>query len=267
MNITDRVHTNTIRDTFTSLELPVPKALTGAFTRAEKLAGKANHLGAADGELLPAVTAAILADREPTTDPDVQRIVTGMALANPGLQTALESAAVEEIRSVCENDLESIVNTWAKAFNRAASELSNAHARIGSTPLDQTATILAKGGDIAAVWASATTAVRTIDTIIGGWSSLMTVARMNPLPQHRALRLAALNHQQWRDLSPKADAWEVVSAGLTLSLPTADQYRARVAAIASEHSRPATVVDELRSSIAGHEIRVPVATSFAIRMH
>ena len=258
MNLTDRATSNAILATFNNLGIKPPKALADAFVRADKLSEKAEHLVARPGEFEEVVIAALLADRDPASDPEVQRVATAHNLmSNHGLADSIGGAATEAIRDACRTHRDRILTDWRKAFDQAATTLTTAHARIGDLPLSETGPILAKGGDIAAVWATATTAEQTIDQILSGWVGLMTLLRVSLDPRHRSLKLASLTLDQWRDLSPKLGAWDALCAGLDLSLPSLEEYRSRVARIQHELSQPETTIDTQRSAVAGREIRVP----------
>ena len=133
-----------------------------------------------------------------------------------------------------------------------------AHPRIGDVPLEETAAIVAKGGDIAAVWASARQANDTVATITEGWAMLGQLTHLAPCDnRHRVLQMSAVDFSTWsahslqdRRLTP----WEAVRLGLPLALPTFTEYRKRVAGRevgrqrAADQARP---LDTLRSSIPG----------------
>lgn len=261
MNLTDRTAANAVRSLYSTLNVEPPEALGTAWDNADKLAAKAGQLGAKPGDLPSAVVAAILADRDPSTDPDVQRVITAHALmANAGLPDAITGAAIEDIREVCLAHRDQIITGWRVAFDEAAAALAAAHGRIGGLDLDDAVSILAKGGDIADSWATARAADRTISAVVDGWSDLMRLIRVNPDPRHRALRLAALSLEQYRTMPAKLSGWDAVRAGLRLSLPTLDEYRARITALeqatAAEQSAPRNVVpgDRLAVQAMGREL-------------
>lgn len=252
--ITDRTTTNNVLATFDGLGIKPPKGVAAAFARAEKLTEKSGSLGARPGDLEAAVTAAILAGREPAADPEVQRVATASMLADRiTLPEAVAGAALDGIRDACLAHLDEIVTAWRKPFDDAAHVLTEAHQRIGDLPLEDTATIVAQGGDIADVWAKAKGADQVITQVLNGWSNIMTLVRVPLNADHRPLKLAALTKEQWRNLPAKLSAWDAVRAGLTLSLPSLDEYRARVAtiqkSIASEQAAAGEVIDPQRSAM------------------
>ena len=263
MNITDRTVITQIITAFESTGIKPPKPLAEALARAGKLDNAARSLGASDaGALGVAVTAALDDGRDPAADPEVQRLLAARAVASDyNLADQVTGAANEQVREVCHAHADPIVRAWRKPFDQAAATLTAARSRIGSVPLDDSATILRQGGDVASVWASARDAVATIDTIAAGWSALGSFTRLvQPTTRHRMLRIAEVSYDQWTEhrlADAKADPWTAVLAGLTLSLPTFAQHRARVAAIEQAEREPVTVIDTERSSVAGREIRVP----------
>jgi hypothetical protein len=154
-----------------------------------------------------------------------------MLAAQVMVPDAIAGAALDGIRDACLAHLDEIVTAWRKPFDQAAGELVETHDRIGDLALEDTATIVARGGDIADVWATAKGADQVISQVLSGWSNLMMLVRVPVNASHRPLKLAALAKNQWRTLPAKLSAWDAVGAGLTLSLPTLDEYRARVARI------------------------------------
>ena len=115
-------------------------------------------------------------------------------MANIGLPEAIAGAALDGIRDACLTHLDRIVTDWRKAFDAAAATLTAAHERIGDLPLADTTSILAKGGDVAEVWGTAKRADHTVDQLLNGCVSLMTLVRVTLDPRHRALKLAPLTH-------------------------------------------------------------------------
>ena len=184
--ISDRTTTTTyVLTTFDSLGIKPPTDVATAFLRAEKLTQESMNLGARPGDLDAAVTAAILGGREPAADPEVQRVTTATLLAgNVGLPDAVAGAALDVIRSACLAHLDEIVDAWRKPFDEAAATLTEAHKRIGDLSLDDTGTIVARGGDIADVWAKAKSAEQVIDQVVSGWSHLMTLVRVSIDGEH-----------------------------------------------------------------------------------
>ena len=93
------------------------------------------------------------------------------AIGTGGWPAAVTAVAYEDLRAECIARADAIVTELRKVFDKEASTLTNAHARIGAVPLADAATIIRQGADIAAVCASAQTASATIGHILNAWSA------------------------------------------------------------------------------------------------
>lgn len=263
MNLTDRALLTQITATFDATSTKVPAALAAALTRAGRLAEQAQTLMPADGAVGVAVTAALDDGRDPAADPAVQRALAAMTLAgNHHLTDHVTGAAVERVRGICQQQADSIIAGWSKAFDQAAAALTAAHGRLGSVALEDTTAIVAIGGDAAAVWAQSQAAVATIEATVAGWSALASFTRLVTVnPRRRVLVLADVDYPTWCNLERHNHGpWDALLAGLTLSLPTFAKYRARVRVIEQGEQQPETVIDRGRSHTAGRRIVVDVAT-------
>jgi len=263
MNVTDRTTSSTVAATFTNTGTKPPKAVADAHAAMADLTQRASRLRVDGSDLAPAVTAALAAGRDPASDPEVQRVVTAIALSgNQALIETVEAEAVDQFRGVCIEHREDIVSAWRKAFDAAAAKLAACYERIGPVPLEDVGTIMVQGGDIASVWAEARKASATIGTIEAGWAALGEFTRTVTVdPNRQVLRLAAVDFETWKAKGlrrARLTPWQILLTGLTLSLPTLEEYRDRVRAIEEAEAAPEMVVDRERSHIAGREIRVPV---------
>ncbi|MDQ3431364.1 MAG: hypothetical protein M3467_03930, partial [Actinomycetota bacterium] len=116
MNISDRTFVTLIQNASTQLGTKLPKAVVDAFDKAKKLEAGIGSLGSTVS-LADAVAAAILAGREPASDPDVQRAVTAQTLeSHHGLPAALGAVGMETVSAACSAELDKIVAGWRKAF-------------------------------------------------------------------------------------------------------------------------------------------------------
>lgn len=183
--------------------------------------------------MAPVVAAALLAGRDPATDPEVQRTHLAMQLADHGTTTLTENILIEKMRQNFYPD--DIVSVWVKPFAAAAAVLAHAHDRLGAIDLADTTSVVQLGGDAAEVWAKAQTAVSTIATITNAWAALVEFTRSaNINVRYPALRIAAVDAATWRSLElerKRIGPWEATVAGLTLALPTVTEYRQRIADI------------------------------------
>lgn len=257
--VPDRALIREIVEAFAATQTKPSKTLADALDRAARLATAAQSLGGDPGALGVAVTAALDDGRDPAADPGVQRALAAIALAgNNHLSDQVTGAAVERVRGICQQEADNNIAGWSKAVDRAAEALIAAHGRLGSVALDDAATIVALGGDAAAVWAQAQAAVSTIDAAVAGWSAVASFTRLATAnPRRRVLVLADVCYATWCNLERHNHGpWDALLAGLPLSLPSFAEYRARVRVIEHGEQEPETVIDRGRSHIAGREIRV-----------
>lgn len=263
MALPDRLATTQLITALDKLAVKAPPAVTAAFERTNRVSLGAQNLAPRPDDLYVAITAALAADQNPSADPDVQRILAATQLGNTGISQGVDAIVYDQFRAVCTEHADAIIKALAQPFEAAVKTLDTAHRRIGNIPLEDSATILRKGGDIAKVWGEAQVAVATVDSAITGWSALGEFTRLAPIDRHHAvLRLAAVTYQEWTDQAlqgRKVTPWEAVLTGLDLNLPTFVEYRQRIAII-EQGQRQGLVdqapIDTARSAIAGREIRV-----------
>jgi len=239
MNLSDRATARTLLSAIESTGASMPK-VAAAYAHATKISDSVNALGIPQDALALAVSAALEDDRDPGDDPEVRRIVTTNAFANPAVAQAVDAQAFEGFRAVCRHNLDAIVVALRTPFDAAAATLAEAHARIGDVPLEDTGAIMRRGEDIAEVWAKATTAVKVIEAADAGWQALGEITRASSSDQrYRVLRIADVPYSEWISSElegKKLKPWDAMLAGLTLSLPTMSEYRQRVAVIVAGHA-------------------------------
>lgn len=225
--------TSVILGTFNTLGLTPPKAILEARARAERVSA-GSQLGRGDG-LPRAVARAIDAGADPATDPEVARLLTLAQLASRNIGDAVTQVAKDDLASVFTEHSDAIVKAWRKPFDQAAATLAAAHGVLGSVELEQTADIISRGGTAADAWVQAQTATGTIDVIQSGWTSLAGLQHVTLDRQYFALRTADIDVNTWLRLKltdQKLKPWQVVSEGLTLSLPTMREYLQRAQGMA-----------------------------------
>jgi len=247
--ITDRTLITQISATFTATNTKMPTALAVALARSARLTEAARTLMPPEGAIGVAVTTAIDDGRDPSTDAEVQRLLTATALgSNYNLPDQIVGAATEEVREVCRERADQIVGIWSKPFDQAAAALAKAHDQLGNVALDQPGEILAQGGDAAKTWVNADEASKTIDHIAGGWLALGELTRLSSQdPRYRVLRTAAVDPKAWQELQlerKKLSPWQLVLGGVDLSLPTFGQYTERVRAVQSAQARAAADAEQ-----------------------
>ena len=190
----------------------------------------------------------------------MQRILIAAQIGGEGITAQVDEIAYGRFREVCAQHADALVLAWRKPFTAAADTLEACFARIGPVALEDTSTIMQAGGDIADVWAQAQAASKVIDTIAAGWMAVGEFTRTVPNnPDYRVLRLSSVDYETWTANNlhrAKLTPWQILSAGLTLALPIASEFRQRVQLITDAMSQPTTVVDRGRSHVADREIRV-----------
>lgn len=220
----------------------LPKPVLAAYARISDGTLFGGNLAAATAE---AVAAALAADRDPASDPAVQRLATLHYLNNSGVGHALTTLTARTFADTCAEHSDAIVQALRKPFDVAAKDLEQAVAVLGDRPLDkgEAGTILEAGGHAADAWGKAATATATIKAILGAWHAVLVdlTRQVQANPHHRALRLAAVPFDVYlerfgQEGSPQ-DAWDVARTGLPLHLPTAQEYRDRVQVLTDGHEQ------------------------------
>jgi hypothetical protein len=187
------------------------------------------------GGLAGPVAAALIAGRDPATDPDVMRTFLAMQIGTHEVIGMVENILNEEMRQEFAVHADAIVNAWTKPFDQAAKVLTDAHSHLGDIDLSDTAVIVERGGSAAEAWGRAQAATRTINTITDAWLALGEFARLVRLdPRYPVLRIAAVDAETWREAQldrKRLAPWDAVIAGLTLSLPSMAQYGERITTV------------------------------------
>ena len=263
MALPDRLTTSQLMTSLDKLAVKAPAVVTAAYERLGRITAGALNIEPPRDALFVAVTAALDQGTDPAADPEVQRVLTAAQIANQGVSNGVDAIVYDQFRAVCTEHADAIIKALATPFEAAVKTLDTARGRIGNLPLEDSATILRKGGDIAVIWGEAQVAVATVDTCITCWSGLGEFTHLAPIDRHHAvLRLAAVTYGEWTThglRERKVTPWEAILAGLDLNLPTFGEYRDRIAVIEQGQRQSlvdATPIDRERSKVAGREIRV-----------
>jgi hypothetical protein len=229
MNINEKMYARQFIAALTAAGAKPPKQVTDAWARCLSVAGAVDNLYARPEAISVAVAAAVERGDDPAADPAVQRALTAVSIANRGIGAEVDSIAFERFRQVCRDQADPVIKAWARPFDTAANTLASAAELIGDLTLESTTEILARGGTIAETWAGALSANNTITRIAAGWSAFVQFARLASVDaRHRLLVLAAFDYPTFAATSATVTPWDATRAGLTLSLPTAEQYRQRI---------------------------------------
>jgi hypothetical protein len=260
--LTERTTAQPVLDVTIATGASIPKAVHAAYAETARVTAAVAQLGSPPGALGVAVAAAIAEHRDPASDDEVVRIVVTGAIANQATIDNVTAIAYGRLREVVTQHSDAITDGWRKPFDEAVDALVAAHEALGNVRLEETATIVSRGGDAAARWGSAQQASATIVAIAEAWRSLgMFTHRAGLDNGRRALVLSAVDWDTWTRLGlldSRLSPWDALRLGLTLSLPTFTEYKQWLAALeagrqgAAEAARP---LDTLRSSVAGRPIR------------
>jgi hypothetical protein len=230
----------------TDLDVPLPKPVRTAYETYDRVTEGTGRLAPPTGALPAAVARCLAAGDDPSTDPEVQRLVVAAALVTGTTPGQAAAHALDDLAGCLRTHAGAIVTgCWAAPFDRARTALQEAADRLGDVALTDTETIVRTGGDAAARWAAATDAVRTIDTIRGAWSALRSLTHAPSAltasgvryqdPRWLALAIADIPPSKFQD-KMKPDPWRFLHDGYELRLATFDQFDQAVAEIA-EHRR------------------------------
>lgn len=240
MNATDATSIRQIFQSAASTGATLPGPVVAAHERSARLAAAVRGIGPRQDDLAVAVVAALDAHRDPTSDDGVRRVLLARDLATDGLHRGVDSIAIEGTTRAMTEHRDEVVEAFREPFSVAATALTNARTELGPVALEDTAAILAKGGNAAAAFAAATNAVTTIRDIDDGWSALARLLHVPLDPRYPVLRIAAVAYETWveQELERKRlTAWEAVRLDLVLSLPTVADFRERAAVIEAGHVR------------------------------
>lgn len=193
-----------------------------------------------------AVADALSRDSDPLTDPAVAKAIALSVITGTGVFIHIEAASLARLADSCDQAQDEIVAELRKPFDQAAAALVLAHERIGDLDLtDDTQLILAKGGDIAKIWATAVEANKLIDQIILAWFSLSQIIRTEQADRRWInLRLVNTDAETFDRLNwgrVAISAWDAVRAGVELSLPTLSEYTERRAVLTEQRAEIAAV--------------------------
>jgi hypothetical protein len=219
------------------LGVKIPETLDTERRKLADLAEKVRHY-AVNADLPDAVLNSLAAGRDPATDPAVIEVVVRRSLSE--ITDGLEWQLAIRVQTLADDHADELLSLFDEPFKRAATTIEQAADQLGDVSLDDTATVLARGGDAAGTWAAAQNAVSTIDTIVTTRKVLGNLARRLEVdPRYRLLALADVPPDVFLDeqlggttLGP----WDIARRGWTLSLATPTVLRQRIAAITAEQA-------------------------------
>lgn len=217
-----------------TLEVEAPDPVADAHDRLKAVTtGFAAHRMATDDELAAVLISVVEAGKTPAADPEVQRILASQTLASKhALGDQITAQLVDQFREACRTHVDELIEALAGPFDANAGRLAAAHRVLGDVSLDDTASIVARGGAAADAWGQARAAATNIDTARGAWVHLCTLLTGQvPGNEHRLLVIADVPANTWMEQNlagAEPDPWAALVAGMPLSLPSIAGYRGRV---------------------------------------
>jgi hypothetical protein len=239
--MTDRAALRAINNAAEKAGVRLPKPVRDVQEAAQRIKDNSRALPNYRAELEEAMTRALLEDRDPAADAEVQRLTTGAQLRQLDLTETVERQATELTRDAFRKHADAILGAFVKPCDEAAAVLAKAREQFGDVALTDTSAILAAGADAAETWAEAKRAVETFDaysTLFGSLLDFTGLATLNP--NMRALRFAAVDLATWtrqgwgwgNGSERTDDPWSIARAGVPLSVPrSVDEYIERMAAL------------------------------------
>ncbi|MFD6676060.1 hypothetical protein ACFWDA_17035 [Rhodococcus zopfii] len=209
----------------------IPDGIDAADLRATRLTDAGDQIGPPDGELIDAFLAAVDAGKDPAADKNVQRALTADRLANENLRAAISNHAATLLIGALVEHAPQLFDEWDAITNRASTALTEAHAVLADTDLDDTKAVVQLGGKAADAWAKATNAVAIIDRLNLVWQQWAEVTRRAPSnAAYCNLRFADITPADWQahKLAGRVDPWTLVRIGYTLELADPDEMRRRI---------------------------------------
>jgi flavin-binding protein dodecin len=252
MNISDRSNAAQLIAALDKSGAKTPPAVAESYATTIRVSDAVRAIGVRPETVYTAIAAALTRGDDAASDLEVQRILASGQISNGGVIAGVDDIAFSRFREVCAGHADAIVTAFRKPFDQAATTLTTAHQSLGDVPLEDSGTILRIGGDAPAQWAKATAAAATVKNIALGWAALAAFTGISSdAIHHQVLRISAPSYEQWmsQELEGKhADPWGLVIAGLSLSLPTASEYRQRVAVITAGHAADAHQDERVRNA-------------------
>lgn len=206
---------------------PLPNKIAAGIRRARELGDGLDAIAANDAALPTAVLAAVAEGRDPAADPDVQRAVTALTLADVGPANAVRSAIAAELRSLIVNNVDAIVATWRPVVD-AASETMAAHVEIlRDVDLDDATAVVRRGGAAADAWGAVRGAEATLTAVSSAWRGLR-LSFGSGVPERRYFALILATAPAYVELGEALTSWQTVKAGHSLTLAGLDELQERI---------------------------------------
>ncbi|SNC71546.1 hypothetical protein SAMN05445756_1533 [Kytococcus aerolatus] len=232
---------NNVRRAADNLGVSLPTKYAKARKDAHASIDKARALTVSREDLAAAVAEALLADRDPATDPDVQRLATLRVLDNEGVTGNMRAHAAQLDGALLREHHQAIVKAWVPVVNAAGATIAKARDALG--PFDPADA--GHGGRIPAqhvrTWADARDAVTVMRHALTGVRSLGQVDGLPTLGGRlgHLLPFYDLDHTQVTEYHGSTALWEPIFDGHDVDFVTLTGYAQRLQKLRDEREKAA----------------------------
>lgn len=215
------------------LGLSIPTKVTEAADAIGKLTAGIEALRTSPDELASVVVDAILADRDPATDPQVVRALVANHLVTDDLNK-MESIVTSRFFDAYRAAAKPLIEQWRTVFNESAKTIELELKVLGRVNLANDAdVILNRGGDIAEHFIAARDANPRCELVRDTMHHYGQTSRQFEIDRQRKWNLVVVpaTLQQWEalELGERHTTWQLAAMGLTLEFASPAEYRARLA--------------------------------------
>ena len=210
----------------------LPKPVRKEWDRLEGLRDKVRNLDVSAYSLPRAALAALEADSDLMSDPDINRAVVSRAISES--RAGITAELDRQVADFIDIHGQDILDALKKPFDEAAATIDSCRERLSDVALEDAKAVVKQGGDAAQIWADAQKADQTIDAI----ATAAKLMRSNPVdPRYQVLVIADVDAATFIDdqlTGARLRPWDVARRGYKLSLADTATLDERVNAIATE---------------------------------
>lgn len=234
-------HLTGLRSAVTAAGAKFPRPVAQAITERDSLVAAANALPAVTTDAIgDAIAAALIEDRDPFVDLQVQRLALAHLIAGStgdAVAYIVLAAAERRILAALSGHVDPILDTLVTAANHLGTELATAAEVIGDHDLHDHAGILAIGEDAARAWADARAALQQLRIIDAGWLALAELTGFASPSVDPIIRYASVTLDQYEHHGRRPEFWQLIRGGVTIEFATASTITDRTDRINHERER------------------------------
>ncbi|GAA1959934.1 hypothetical protein [Microbacterium aquimaris] len=238
-----------LRTILRKLDITLPKPIRDAYADTDRLNTAARDIEPVTSkQIAHAWGTAILEDRDPHTDPAVQRLITINALGDSIAQKMADTAE-DHIIDALRANTRPILEALRNLATTAGKTLEDANTVLRGLPLEDRETIAAHGSKHLAAWEQATAANSTLKNVDRAWSWLQTLTRFAPASEW-IVRLADVDLDTFEKHRRRCNPWDLIVAGHSIDLAIdTDTIQARNSRRAEEHADRIAAGDAARRKL------------------